>query len=108
MAFTDITDSTFAKNIKWETAGINPNWVGHVYETEDGIPIVTFKDEYFSEVTRATKELLLKSGIMGANQIDPNVPKIEKCQLEYLSKHYDPKNMDSLEVKLIRSVPMLY
>lgn len=97
MAFANITDSAFAKSIKWETAGIDPNWVGHVYETEDGIPIVTFKDEYFAEVTQATRKMLLDSGIMSANQIDPHVPKLQKEQLDILSKRYNPKNMDSKE-----------
>ena len=96
ITWKDVTNRDDIRKLKWETAGIDPEWVGHIYESDDGvIQLVTFKEEYFAEVTKAMTEELAKAGINAASRIDPDVPKIEKDQLEYLWKHYDPKNMDS-------------
>lgn len=94
--WNDITNRDDIKNRNWEKSGIDPEWVGHIYESDDGaIRLVTFKGEYYAEVAKAMKEELVKAGIMGADRIDPDVPEIAKDQLEYLWSHYDPKNMDS-------------
>ena len=94
--WVDVTDRDDIKNRNWEKSGIDPEWVGHIYESDDGvIQLVTFKDEYFAEVTKALTEELAKAGIDAASRIDPDVPKIAKDQLEYLRGRYDPKHMDS-------------
>ena len=97
MAWIDISDSDYARNLKWETAGIDPEWVGGIYKTESGVKIVTFKEEYFKEVTAANKKLALESGILGANQVDTNVPKLPSDQLEYLRHNYSPRSMSKEE-----------
>ena len=89
--WNDITNRDDIKNRNWEKSGIDPEWVGHIYESDDGaIRLVTFKGEYYAEVAKAMKEELVKAGIMGADRIDPDVPEIAKDQLEYLWSHYDP------------------
>ena len=47
ITWKDVTNRDDVRNQKWEQSGIDPEWVGHIYESEDGvIQLVTFKGEY--------------------------------------------------------------
>lgn len=97
MAIRDITGTDKAPAVKWETAGIDPNWVSGYWELDNGGIIVTFKEEFRAEVHRASQKMIQEQSEKLAEQVNTNVPKFQKEHLDYLKQHYNPRNMSREE-----------
>lgn len=95
--YTDITGTDRAPTLNWGASGIDPNWVGSIWETKDGVQIISFKREFWKEVQQATEEMIMNQSQTLAGQVDTHVGKLQKDQLAYLKQNYNPRDMSKEE-----------